>query len=158
MGGVATVVGRGRKPKPTALKRLQGNAGKRKLKDIPQFGELQNVEPPEWLTPLAVKMWQTVMPELLSIKVLTIADIHNVEAFCMAYARWREAEDILTERGLVIETPMGSLIKNPAATIVAEAKKQMVQFGSLLGLDPSSRERLTGSAQQEAVANPFADL
>ena len=159
MGGVATVSGRGRKPKPTAIKKLQGNPGKRKLNDNePKFTELVNAETPEWLTDLAVTMWQTIMPELMANKILTIADLHNVESFCMAYSRWRESEDAVTKHGILVESPQGALVKNPALTAINEAKKQMIQFGSLLGLDPSSRARLTGSSKQEQKTNPFADL
>lgn len=158
MSGIATVSGRGRKPKPTKLKELQGNPGKRALnKNEPQFKEILAVEPPEWLPELAVQMWQTVVPELLANKILTVADLHNVEVFCVAYARWREAEQEIKENGLTIVTEK-SVIKNPAVTVVNESLRQMVQFGSLLGLDPSSRVRLTSGGQKETIANPFADL
>ena len=159
MGGIATVSGRGRKLKPTALKKLQGNPGKRKLNDDePKFTELMGAEPPEWLNDLATTMWQTIMPELIANKILTVADLHNVESFCMAYARWREAEAAVNEHGILVMSAMGSLSKNPALTAINEAKKQMVQFGSLLGLDPSSRARLTGSAGKEKKKNAFAEL
>lgn len=159
MGGIATVGGRGRKPKPTKLRELNGNAGKRPLNtNEPKFSEIVNIEPPKWLPDLAVEMWHRVVPELLANKILTLVDIHNVEAFCLAYARWREAESHVNDNGVVMNTPMGGMVKNPALTVVNEAKKQMIQFGSLLGLDPSSRSRLTGSVGKETVANPFADL
>lgn len=146
----------GRKPKPTALKILAGNPGKRALNtNEPEFTELTHVEPPEWLGSLAVSMWETVTPELIRNKLLTVGDLHNVEAFCMAYQRWREAEKHINLNGIVIETE-NTVIKNPAVTVVNEAKKQMTQFGSLLGLDPSSRTRLTGAAQNNSASNPFA--
>lgn len=160
MGGIATVPGRGRKPKPTKLKELNGNAGKRAInKNEPKFSSITNIEPPEWLPSLAVEMWQRVMPELLTNEVLTMADLHNVEAFCAAYARWREAQEHIEQNGVVImNKETGSIAKNPAVTVVNETARQLVQFGSLLGLDPSSRSRLTGSSQKETIANPFADL
>lgn len=159
MSGIATVSGRGRKPKPTKLRELNGNAGKRPLnKNEPQFSEVTHILPPEWLSPMAVQMWHIVVPELLSNKVLSVADIHNVEAFCMSYARWRQAEEEVEKLGVLLMDDNGRYSKNPAFTVINEAKKQMVQFGSLLGLDPSSRTRLVGSAQKETIANPFADL
>lgn len=160
MGGIATVAGRGRKPKPTKLKELNGNAGKRGLnKNEPKFKQVTNIEPPEWLEPLAVEMWQRVVPELLANDLLTFGDMHNVEAFCMAYAMWREAQEHIKLHGVVLTNPeSGAVLKNPAVTVVNETARQLVQFGSLLGLDPSSRSRLTGSAQKETIANPFADL
>ena len=158
MGGVATVAGRGRRPKPTAQKQLAGNPGKRALnKDEPQFTKVTNVDPPEWMPDLAKMMWQTILPELLAQDVLCITDLHNVESFCMAYARWREAEIEVTNRGILVINPSGALVKNPALTAIGEAKKQMVQFGSLLGLDPSSRSRITGGKKPK-TQNQFATV
>lgn len=149
---------RGRKPKPTALKELAGNPGKRALnKNEPKFSELKSVETPEWMPELAATMWEIVLPELLANKVLTIPDLHNVEAFCMAYQRWREAQEDVTLNGIVIKTE-NSVIKNPAVTVVNEASVQMMKFGSLLGLDPSSRSRLMGATKDNKPSNPFADL
>lgn len=148
----------GRRPKPTALKKLAGNPGRRPLNENePKFRELRGAEPPIWMGELATTMWETVVPELVRNKVLTIADLHNVESFCMAYQRWREAEEDINANGLVIHTEK-SVIKNPSVTIVNEAKKQMLQYGSVLGLDPSSRTRLTGAAKDSKPSNPFADL
>ncbi|WP_131669527.1 phage terminase small subunit P27 family [Psychrobacter pygoscelis] len=149
---------RGRKPKPTELKRLAGNPGKRPLNDAePEFTLIKKVDAPEWLGELATTMWETVIPELLDAKILTVPDLHNVESFCMAYQRWRQAEEEIDRVGITIETEK-STIKNPAVTVANEAKKQMVQFGSLLGLDPSSRSRLMGAAKDNKPDNPFADL
>lgn len=158
MGGIATVPGRGRKPKPTKQKQLAGNPGKRALnKNEPEFSRLIDVEPPEWMPEIAQKMWQTIIPDLLANDILTVPDLHNVESFCMAYCRWREAEQDINEKGITITTEK-TVIKNPAVTVVNEAKRQMVQFGSLLGLDPSSRQRLMGPKQSNDFGNPFDDF
>jgi len=158
MGGIATVPGRGRKPKPTKQKQLAGNPGKRALNNNePEFTKLTKVEPPAWMPDIAIGMWETIMPDLLTNDVLTVPDLHNVESFCMAYCRWRQAEEEICKVGLTIETEK-TTIKNPALTVVNEAKRQMVQFGSLLGLDPSSRQRLMGPKGDQGSGNPFADL
>ena len=158
MGGIAAVAGRGRKPKPTAQRLKNGNAGHRAINHAePKFGDVKNIDAPDWLPEIAVKMWSHVVPELLEEGVLKATDLHNVECFCMAYARWREAEDEVTLKGITVTTSNGSLAKNPALTAVNEAKKQMIQFGALLGLDPSSRTRLTGG-KNTATENPFLKL
>lgn len=106
MGGIATVAGRGRKPKPTKLKELNGNAGKRALnKNEPQFDKIMNIEPPKWLEPLAVEMWQRVIPQLCANDLLTVGYLHNVEAFCTAYARWRQAQIEINKYGVVVPHP-----------------------------------------------------
>lgn len=149
---------KGRKPKPIALKKLAGNPGGRKLNDNePSFTLITNIKPPEWLSENALTMWQTVVPELLTNKILTVGDIHNVEAFCMAYSRWRLAEDDIKENGITIHTEK-TVIKNPAVTVVNEATNQMMKFGALLGLDPSNRQRLSGAAKDKTPDNPWGEL
>lgn len=158
MSGKASIAGRGRKPKPTAQRIANGNAGHRAInKSEPDFDHVTNIEPPVWLPDTAQDMWQHIMPQLLSQGILRMTDLHNVEAFCMAYHRWRQAEDDVTKNGVVVTGAMGGPIKNPALTAVSEAKKQMIQFGSLLGLDPSSRTRLIGKKPPEEQ-NPFTRL
>lgn len=148
----------GRPPKPTALKVIQGNAGKRKLnKNEPSPDALVVVpEPPEWFGPIAVAAWQQVAPWLVEAKILTSTDLHNLEAFCMAYQRWREAQDDITKLGIVV---MGSKqkIKNPACTVANETMRQMATFGSALGLDPAARARLKPGGA-EKPKNPFTAL
>lgn len=158
MGGKATVAGRGRKPKPTARKIAAGNPGGRPLNDSePNFGLVTNIDAPEWITGTARDMWNRITALLLGQKVLQATDLHNVEAFCVAYGNWRDSADHVAKNGLVMLGASGGPIKNPALTSLAEAAKQMVTFGSMLGLDPASRQRLTGGGN-EKPDNPFAGL
>ncbi len=159
MSGAATVPGRGRKPKPTARKQLAGNPGKRKLnKNEPQYSPvLAGVTAPDWISEDAKTMWDLVTAELCREGILTVTDLHNVEGFCCAYSNWRMAQKELDQMGVTVITPTGSLIKNPAATVVNETLRQMVSLGSLLGLDPSSRSRLMG-ANKKPAANEFSEF
>jgi P27 family predicted phage terminase small subunit len=158
MGGVAKLPGRGRKAKPTARKEAAGNPGKRALnKDEPDFGLVTNVEPPEWIQGIAREMWERVTPLLCQQRILQLSDIHIVEGFCIAYGNWRAAQDHVNKNGIVIEGATGGPIKNPALTELNAAAKQMVMFGGQLGLDPVSRQRLTGGSKGKSD-NPFGAL
>lgn len=153
------VAGRsGRRPKPVARKEAAGNPGKRQLNtQEPDFGLVTNIEPPEWLDSQAVEMWERVAPLLCKQKILQFTDLHNVEIFCAAYGNWRRAQEQLAREGPVVMGAQGGPVKNPAATVVKEAAGQMATFGAMLGLDPSSRQRLIGPKKKNA-GNPFADL
>lgn len=158
MGGTAAVAGRGRKPKPTAKKELAGNPGKRALnKAEPQFSKITNVDPPDWLSERAAAVWRMLVPELLRENVLALTDLHNIEAFCAAYSNWRMAQEAVDQFGPVVESAQGSPMKNPALTAANEAMRQMVTFGSMLGLDPASRTRIIGGNKQKST-NEFAAL
>ena len=149
---MAGVAGRsGRKPKPVERKVAAGNPGKRALnKDAPQFEGIVNVDPPEWLQGAGRDLWLHLAPLLCAQQVLQATDIQNLEFYCAAYGRFREAERHIAQHGITVEGAQGGLVKNPAATIINEATRQMATFGSLLGLDPSSRQRLLGPKKRTA--------
>ena len=85
MTGKALVSGRGRKPKPTAVKERQGNPGKRKLnKDEPQFSEFdEHTPPPDDLDENGKTMWVFVLKELIPQKVLLKTDLQTVAKHCL---------------------------------------------------------------------------
>ena len=64
---------------------------------------------------------------------------------------------VVVKDGVVVFSAQGSPIKNPAYTVANETMRQMVTFGSLLGLDPSSRTRLIGGNKATST-NEFAKL
>ena len=150
--------GRGRKAKPVAKKKAAGNPGGRQLNtNEPDFGEISNIDAPDWLQGPGRSLWEVLAPQLCGQNVLKLTDIQNLEAYCAAYGRFREAEDAIKMHGSVIQEESGKLYKNPAVTIVNEATRQMATLGSMLGLDPSSRQRLVGK-DGERSGNPFAHL
>ena len=118
---------------------------------------ITNVDPPEWLSDRAAQMWRMVVPELLRENVVAITDLHNVEAFCVAYDNWRMAQESVAKNGIVVTGAQGGPIKNPALTAANETMRQIVTFGSMLGLDPASRTRLIGG-NKEKETNEFAQL
>lgn len=143
----------GAKPKPNKEKQL--SKSKHANSNAIEFSEIQDVEAPDWLDEMAKQMWETVCPELCQKKVLAVTDLHNLEAFCMAYSRWRQAEREVALNGLVVVGATGGPIKNPACTVVNESLKQMSMYGASLGLDPSSRGRLSPSGPGAGSSNPF---
>lgn len=152
MSGKAVAKGRGRKPKPNAEKKLSGS--KHENKNPVEFDSIENVDAPEWMPELARQMWETVCPHLCKKKVLAVTDLHNLEAFCMAYSNWRDANEEIRTKGLVITGATGGPIKNPACTIANETMRQMALFGGNLGLDPAARGRLIGP-NAGSSSNPF---
>lgn len=153
------VAGRsGRRAKPVAKKEAAGNPGKRQLNTLePDFGLVTNIEPPQWLDVEASDMWKRVAPLLCKQKLLQLTDLHNLEVFCSAYGNWRRAQMDLAKNGPVVVGAQGGPVKNPAATVVKESAGVMATFGAMLGLDPSSRQRLIGP-KKKGEGNPFAAL
>jgi len=141
----------GAKPKPNSEKQL--SKSRNQNKNPVEFDTIKNVAAPKWLPKLAKEMWATVCPHLCKKNVLAVTDLHNLEAFCVAYSTFRMANDSVQKDGVVVDGAGGGPIKNPACTAVNESLRQMAIFGGNLGLDPSSRGRLIGSDKPNT--NPF---
>ena len=58
---------RGRKPKPTALKKLEGNPGKRPLNELEPMPQVTMLRCPNWLEPEAKKEWRRLAPVLIGL-------------------------------------------------------------------------------------------
>ena len=65
----------GRKPKPTAIKKLEGNPGKRKLNTKEPIPAKGMPECPEWLLPEAKREWERLADLMNQMGVLTEVDM-----------------------------------------------------------------------------------
>ncbi len=157
---MAGVAGRsGRRAKPVAKKQLAGNPGKRALNTAePDFGLVQTVDCPVWMGDSGRELWETVAPLLCRERVIEATDIQNLEVYCNAYDQFRMAQQEVKDQGVTVLGATGSLVKNPAVTALKEAAAMMATYGGMLGLDPSSRQRLVGGGKKKDAGNPFAAL
>ena len=110
---------RGRKPLPTALKILEGDRGKgrRPLNENEPRPPKGVIKCPSWLVPEAKKEWKRLAPSLEAMGLLTIWDIDSFSAYCQAYARWREAEEFITQHGSIFKTPSAYVQQVPQVSI-----------------------------------------
>ena len=118
---------RGRKPLPTALKALEGDRGKgrRPLNVNEPTPPQENIKCPDWLMPDAKKEWKRLAPSLVAMGVLTDHDIEAFAGYCQAYARWREAEEFLSQHGTIFKTPSGYVQQVPQVSIAMQNLKIM---------------------------------
>jgi len=134
---------RGRKPKPTALKISQGNPGRRPLNTREPHPEVGIPERPAHLGPEACAEWDRVTAILQVLGIITKIDRAALAAYCVAFARWVEAEQKLKEQGLVVRAPQtGYPMQNPYLSIANTAMTQMIRLAAEFGMTPSSRSRL----------------
>lgn len=146
---------RGRKPKPTALKRLEGNPGKRPLNELEPLPPISVLRCPNWLMPEARKEWRRLAPALISMGVLSLADAVPFAAYCTAYARWREAEDEITKHGSVYKDANGNIRPNPYIAISARQLSEIKSLAAEFGLTPATRTAIIANAL--SVANRIKD-
>lgn len=133
---------RGRKPKPSALKVLEGNPGKRPMNEKEPTPEKKAPRCPSWLEPEAKKEWKRMAKTLETIGVLTEVDKSAFAGYCQAYARWKEAEEFLSKHGTIFKTPSGYIQQVPQVSIAQTYLKVMKDFCSEFGLTPAARTRI----------------
>ena len=133
---------KGRRPKPTSLRVIEGNPGKRKIaNDEPK--PLAGVPPmPDQLHGDAAEEWERVAPLLAKVKILTHADRAALACYCHAWGRWCEATKRMDKDGMVAETSGGFSHPSAWVAIAERASKEMRAYEGELGLTPAARSRL----------------
>jgi len=153
---------RGRKPLPTALKVLEGDRGKgrRPLNENEPKPPKGVIKCPSWLVPEAKKEWKRLAPSLEAMGLLTIWDIDSFSAYCQAYARWREAEEFITQHGSIFKTPSGYVQQVPQVSIAQQNLKIMQSLAGEFGLSPATRSRIiaAGSMSDKTSDDPMEQL
>ena len=139
---------RGRKPKPTAIKLLEGNPGRRPLNEHEPVPPKATIKCPAWLEPEAKKEWKRLAPALESMGVLTSVDISAFAGYCQAYARWKEAEEFITQHGSIFQTPSGYVQQVPQVSIAQQNLKIMQSFCTEFGLTPATRSRIVANGNE----------
>src|SRR4026208_1692005 len=98
---------RGRRPKPTRLKMLTGNPGKRPLNVDEPRPEPVVPECPAELGPVARKEWERLAADLASLNTLPALDPAALAAYCNAYGLWAEAIEAIQKYGTMVKSPSG---------------------------------------------------
>lgn len=147
----------GRPPKPTALKIVQGNPGKRALNTSEPQPRRETPTCPAWLSVEAKREWRKMTPELERLGLLTVIDGAALAGYCQAYARWKQAEALLDREGLVITTQSGYSQPHPAVAIAQKSLALVRAFCSEFGLTPAARSSLH-VAPLDKPESPFAAL
>ncbi len=133
---------RGPKPKSTHLKIAAGMRADRINFAAPQPPP-GVPDRPEHIEAEARAEWDRIVPELEKMGVLALIDRAALALYCSMYGRWVQAEKMIAEQGMVIDTARGGLQCNPYVKIArdcaAEAKRLVLEFGGT----PSSRSRIT---------------
>ena len=133
----------GRPPKPTKLKLLNGNPGKRPLnKREPQY-ETDVPTRPEWLLPEAKREWSRIVPELQAKGLIAKVDRAALAAYCQSWALYVEAVQDIAENGTTFKTETGYQGPTPSVGIMVKMQQQMSTYAAKFGFTPSDRSRIS---------------
>lgn len=137
----------GRRPKPTALKLLDGTQrGPAKQEPslpagVPPMPERLKVDQ------IAVDKWQELAGILTSMGVLTLGDGEALATLCEVHSAEQACLLQLRAGGAVMHTDLGGVKPNPAGPLYRSLVSQKAALLSEFGLTPSSRTKLATKAE-----------
>lgn len=145
---------RGRKPKPTHLKLLQGNAGKRAINRNEPQPDGALIEPPGDLPVSALPFWNQAIADApagllrrLDLRVLTV---WSIAAWLHSDAARQVAASVT-----VLQTKSGELVQHPSLAILNKQAIIMLKAAAEMGFTPSSRSRVAVDGASGVSSNPF---
>lgn len=119
-------------------------------------------EPPAWLHELARDEWNRVALDLVKKDWLGAIDETLFARYCQAYARWREAEADIDERGNIIEFTDEEKgqhweKENPSVKIAQKWASEMEKAAARFGITPGARKGWTQPKEQKSGIAQFRE-
>lgn len=150
---------RGPAGKPTALRQLQGNPGKRPLPKGEARPEVKGRVPsaPRWLGEEARREWRRIAPLLHRAGLLTEVDVVALGMMCEALAVYHQAKEAMGNEGLIVVSDKGNSYQHPALGILNSARSDILRWAREFGMTPAARSRI--SLEGDGAGEPsLADL
>lgn len=148
---------RGRKPKPTHIKLVEGNAGKRALNKREPVPDGDLCDAPGWLTDDQKDGWAYAIANAPS-GLLKRLDRSTLAVWVVAEDLHRQASIAVGKFGLITKSPTkGEPMQNPYLPIINRQAQLMLKSAAELGFTPSSRSRVgvSGGDETEDPADKF---
>lgn len=153
---------RGRKPKPTALRVLQGNPGKRPFNRFePKAAPLSEECPDELAFDDERDEWARTIAPAIRIGQVSAGDRCAAIAHCVQWATWRSQVVEANKHAHVIGVgPQKHPMPNPARTMANKTLQLLLKIDAELGLTPVSRARVqtSGAASDDDERQQLARL
>jgi P27 family predicted phage terminase small subunit len=141
---------RGRPPKPTELKKLAGNPGKRPLNENEPKPKPVLPKKPTHLPAEAARFWREHVPRLVELGVVTEVDGPALAMMATHYALAREAAKVLKRDGILVLDERGLERKHPLLQVMRDNSAAFRAYAVQFGLTASARARLTIAEPEEA--------
>jgi P27 family predicted phage terminase small subunit len=149
---------RGRRPKPTAVKELEGNPGHRPLNASEPQPRASRAQTPRGLGAEGGRFWRKYAPALAALGVLTEVDEPALrmaaEHFELALRAAKElrqgvvipsndgTQEATVQTGLLIEDADGNLRKNPLLQVLRDQSAALRSYLTEFGMTPAARSKL----------------
>lgn len=148
----------GRKALPTNIKVVKGTVRKNRVnKDEPK-PKSDDVSMPDTLSDKAEKCWKQVSDHLKEAGLLTNVDQNALVMYCETFAKWQEANDMVTKKGPLHKTPNGHIQPSPFISIANKYFNQCKSMMTEFGMTPSSRSGISSSKGKDSESDPWSDM
>jgi P27 family predicted phage terminase small subunit len=131
---------RGRPPKPTVLKVLEGNAGKRPL-NHKEPRPTASAARPEYLVGAAADEWDRAVGAMPP-GFYTAADVPVLAIHSLAWSTYRAALGQVAREGMTSVGSMGQTVPHPSIAVAARCADLLLRASDRLGGSPVARARL----------------
>lgn len=136
----------GRKPKATTIAENQrNNYSDTSIFCLP--------EPPAHLTDKEKEEWVRAGEQLLNVGLIGELDTTVLAAYCSAYGRWVETQELIKKHGVLVKSPSGFPMQSPYLAIANKAMEQMIKLMGELGMTPAARTRIPRTEQPKQQRN-----
>jgi P27 family predicted phage terminase small subunit len=139
--------------KPTELKRLEGNPGKKRLGREPQ--PTGTLTPPPFVTGDALAEWHRATAAMPP-NFYKSADAPILAVYATAWITYRDALAAVEREGLTVLTTKGTPMSNPALRAALQSADLILRAADRLGMSPAARTRL--AVQDDPPASKFVGL
>ena len=144
---------KGRKPKPTNLKIIEGNPGQRKLNQSEPKPKNKAPDCPLWLDEVAREEWNRLAPEMERIGLLTMVDGWIFANACQEYSDILKYRKVMAEEGATYTHTNvkgeKNVVTRPEAILLYKAQQMLKAYCAELGLTPSARGRMQLPGEEE---------
>lgn len=138
----------GRKPKPTQLKVITGNPGKRALNKSEPKPKGNLAAAPDHFGDEQKAVWDYAI-EHAPAGLLKQMDLSVLEVWVNAVVAYRDAVNKVAVTGQVIKSPSGYPVVNPYLSNMNKQAQIMLKAAAEMGFTPSSRSRIVLSDELE---------
>ena len=140
---------RGRTPRPTKLKILQGEPNKDRINENEPEAPKGRPPMPRGLDAIGKKAWVEICESLEALEILSVVDGPALEFYAHTYSDYRIAKQHIKKHGHVI-TENGYMKRNPACAEMHQNKGELLRLLTEFGLTPASRSRLVVPGAKKA--------
>ncbi len=152
----------GRPQLPDGVKKDKGTYRKDRANgDAPKPALVLHAEAPEYLSDYAKKAWESIIPELIRVRIFTELDVVVAGTMCEELGRYWELME-LTRKKLYKIVQNKIVVDHDMYKLEKMAKEHLVAFEKMagkFGMNPSDRQRLiVKEAPKDGPVDPMAAL